>query len=132
MIIDYLCNAFTPDRAAAWDAAIAGQGIPLKVRRDPDDSFCDPATMVARMDELGIVTLVLVAGDEAVHAGQVQHSTVSARYAEVEELHRRWMASGLITQLPDPAQDVNDDDPEDQPVVIKGEPLSETILRERR
>jgi Arc/MetJ-type ribon-helix-helix transcriptional regulator len=50
----------------------------------------------------------------------------------VEELHRRWMASGLITQLPDPAQDVNDDDPEDQPVVIKGEPLSETILRQRR
>ena len=50
----------------------------------------------------------------------------------VEELHRRWMASGLITQLPDPALDVNDDDPEDQPVVIKGEPLSETILRERR
>ena len=50
----------------------------------------------------------------------------------VKELHRRWMASGLITQLPDPAQDVNDDDPEDQPVVIKGEPLSQTILRERR
>ena len=42
------------------------------------------------------------------------------------------MASGLITQLPDPAQDVDDDDPQDQPLVIKGEPLSRTILRERR
>ena len=50
----------------------------------------------------------------------------------IEELHLRWIASGLITQLPDPAQDVNDDDPEDQPVVIKGEPLSQTIIRERR
>ena len=50
----------------------------------------------------------------------------------IEELHRRWMASGLITQLPDPAQDVDDDDPQDQPIIIKGEPLSETILRERR
>jgi Arc/MetJ-type ribon-helix-helix transcriptional regulator len=67
-----------------------------------------------------------------------QTNRVRTRAAEpekpkmVEELHRRWMVSGLITQLPDPAQDVNDDDPEDQPVVIKGEPLSETILRERR
>jgi Arc/MetJ-type ribon-helix-helix transcriptional regulator len=50
----------------------------------------------------------------------------------VDELHRRWMTSGLITQLPDPNQDANDDDPEDQPVVMKGEPLSETILRDRR
>jgi Arc/MetJ-type ribon-helix-helix transcriptional regulator len=50
----------------------------------------------------------------------------------LDELHRRWLASGLITQLPDPAQDIDDDDPEDQPVVIKGEPLSQTILRERR
>ena len=56
----------------------------------------------------------------------------SDRSKAIEELHRRWMASGLITQLPDPAQDVDDDDPQDQPLVIKGEPLSQTILRERR
>jgi hypothetical protein len=42
------------------------------------------------------------------------------------------LASGLITSLPDPFQDLDDDDPEDQPVSIKGEPLSETIIRERR
>jgi hypothetical protein len=41
------------------------------------------------------------------------------------------MARGLITRLPDPAQDL-DDDPDDLPVPIKGEPLSETIIRERR
>jgi len=38
---------------------------------------------------------------------------------------------GLISQLPDPAEDL-DDDPDDEPITIKGEPLSETIIRERR
>jgi hypothetical protein len=42
------------------------------------------------------------------------------------------MARGLITRLPDPALDAADDDPDDQPIAIEGEPLSETILRERR
>jgi Arc/MetJ-type ribon-helix-helix transcriptional regulator len=47
-----------------------------------------------------------------------------------DELNRRLLASGLVRQLPDPAQDIDDDD--DPPIVIKGEPLSETIIRERR
>ncbi len=50
----------------------------------------------------------------------------------LEEIHRRMLASGLLTSLPDPALDLDDDDPDDAPVPIKGEPLSETILRERR
>jgi Arc/MetJ-type ribon-helix-helix transcriptional regulator len=50
----------------------------------------------------------------------------------IEEIHQQMLASGLISSLPDPAQDVDDDDPDDAPVVIKGEPLSETIIRERR
>jgi putative addiction module CopG family antidote len=37
---------------------------------------------------------------------------------------------GLISQLPDTAADF--DDPDDQPITIKGEPLSETVIRERR
>jgi hypothetical protein len=47
------------------------------------------------------------------------------------EFNRRLLASGRITRLPDPAQDLDDDDPDDQPVAIEGEPLSETIIRER-
>ena len=39
---------------------------------------------------------------------------------------------GLISSLADPTLDIDDDDPDDQPVTIKGEPLSETLLRERR
>jgi Arc/MetJ-type ribon-helix-helix transcriptional regulator len=50
----------------------------------------------------------------------------------IEEIHRQMLASGLLTSLPDPALDLDDDDPDDAPVPIKGEPLSETILRERR
>jgi putative addiction module CopG family antidote len=47
-----------------------------------------------------------------------------------DELNQRLLASGLVTQLPDPAEDIDDDD--DPPIVIQGEPLSETIIRERR
>jgi len=90
VIIDYLSNAFTPERAAVWDAAIAGQGIPLKVRRDQSDSFCDPATMVARMDELGIATVLVSTGDERDHGEPFEHHTVTARYEQMEELHRQW------------------------------------------
>ncbi len=57
--IDYWCNAFTPDRRARWDAAIAAQDIPLKIRRRDDDSFAEPDTMLARMDEIGVATLLL-------------------------------------------------------------------------
>jgi hypothetical protein len=37
---------------------------------------------------------------------------------------------GLISQLPETAVDF--DDPDDEPIAIKGEPLSETVIRERR
>jgi Arc/MetJ-type ribon-helix-helix transcriptional regulator len=50
----------------------------------------------------------------------------------IEEIHQQMLASGLLASLPDPALDIDDDDPDDQPVPIKGEPLSGTILRERR
>ena len=50
----------------------------------------------------------------------------------VAEIHQQMLASGLISQLPDPSQDIDDDDPDDLPVPIEGEPLSETIIRERR
>ena len=50
----------------------------------------------------------------------------------LEDLHREMLASGLITRLPDPDEDFDDDDPDDQPMTIEGEPLSATIIRERR
>ena len=48
------------------------------------------------------------------------------------EFHRQLLAEGRIASLPNPALDIDDDDPDDQPITIEGEPLSETIVRERR
>ena len=47
-----------------------------------------------------------------------------------EEFHRHLVEIGLMSQLPD--TDADYDDPDDQLVDIKGEPLSETVIRERR
>ncbi len=48
------------------------------------------------------------------------------------EFDQHLLKIGLVSSLPNPALDIDDDDPDDQPVTIKGEPLSETIIRERR
>ena len=47
-----------------------------------------------------------------------------------EELLRYMYEVGEIAELPDSAGDLDDED--DEPIEIEGEPLSETILRERR
>jgi Arc/MetJ-type ribon-helix-helix transcriptional regulator len=47
-----------------------------------------------------------------------------------QDLQRQMLEIGLLTQLPDTSADF--DDPDDQLVDIEGEPLSETVIRERR
>lgn len=51
--------------------------------------------------------------------------------AKQEELDRRLLAAGLLTRIPPPITDFT---PYErwQPVEIEGEPISETIIRERR
>ena len=66
---------------------------------------------------------------------KAKHSRLSRPASEllpIDDPRRAMMESGLILSLPDPTLDIDDDDPADASVVIKGEPLSETILRERR
>ena len=46
------------------------------------------------------------------------------------EFDQHLLAIGLLSKLPD--TDADFDDPDDEPVPIKGEPLSETVIRERR
>ncbi len=65
-------------------------------------------------------------------AKRAKPDRASIKPHSIVELHRKMMARGLIRRLPDPSRDIDDDDPADQPVPIEGEPLSETILRERR
>jgi Arc/MetJ-type ribon-helix-helix transcriptional regulator len=46
------------------------------------------------------------------------------------ELDQYMLKIGLMSQLPD--SDADFDDPGDAPIAIRGEPLSETVIRERR
>jgi hypothetical protein len=46
------------------------------------------------------------------------------------EIDQYMLSIGLLSRLPDTAADY--DDPDDEPITIKGEPLSETVIRERR
>ena len=102
--IDYWCNAFTPDRRERWDAAIAAQGIPLKIRRRDDDSFADVATMLARMDELGVETLVLPSADVPEGAGPTNYALFTTPPEDVV----KWSSehpgrfAGLFTIDPSP------------------------------
>jgi predicted TIM-barrel fold metal-dependent hydrolase len=88
--IDYLCNAFAPRYADEWDAAIAAQGVPVKVRRDSNDGFSEPEVMLARMDELGIDTLLIVTGDSQDHPGAFDFSALTARFDDAQQLAERY------------------------------------------
>jgi hypothetical protein len=59
-------------------------------------------------------------------------ATATKKPRKRDEFHRQLLAEGRIASLPDPDLDIDDDDPDDQPIAIEGEPLSETIIRERR
>ena len=58
-----------------------------------------------------------------------QESTVRRPPTEAE-FKRQLLASGLMTSLPTPADPATR--PSFRPLAIEGEPLSETIIRERR
>lgn len=53
-----------------------------------------------------------------------------ARAHTEDEVLRQMLADGLISRFPNRVAENDDED--DEPVVIEGEPLSETIIRERR
>ena len=89
-MIDSWTNAFLPDREALWDASLAAQGVPIKVRRDPEDAFCDAETMVARMDEIGLQTLVLPVCDLPPHAGVTDFEAFATRVEEIEPLASKY------------------------------------------
>jgi hypothetical protein len=65
-------------------------------------------------------------------AGQRTGRAAPKKKMTEAEFDQHLLKTGLVSSLPDPALDIDDDDPDDQPVTIRGEPLSETIIRERR
>jgi uncharacterized protein len=85
-IVDYLCNSFLPARASGWDLSIVAQGVPIKARRGDEDSFVEPEAMVARMDELGIATLVVPVGEPHVGVGPFNFADLTATWDEAKHL----------------------------------------------
>lgn len=84
--VDYWCNAFTPDREAVWDAAIAAQGSAVKVHRE-GDGFCGADEMVDRLTTTGFATVVLPACDLEPDGDPLDFPAVAARPTELDELH---------------------------------------------
>lgn len=101
-VVDYLCNSFLPHHEAAWSASISKQGVPVKTRTTGDDSFTDAATMVQRMDELGIATLLVAACDPHPTSGAFNFSDVTATFAEVQGLGRAHPGRFAALWSPDP------------------------------
>jgi predicted TIM-barrel fold metal-dependent hydrolase len=103
-VVDYLVNAFTPDRRAVWDGALAATGVQVKVRRDDTDSFAEPEAMVERMDELGVDTVLLPTGDVGRHGATdpFDFEHIAARWEEVEGLANKWPGRFAALALLDP------------------------------
>lgn len=93
MIVDYLSNAFTPDRQPVWDNALAP--LQVKIRTEANDTFADPQAMVARMDELGIATIVLPTGE--LHG-------ISSTWPEAQSLAERWPGRFASLAIIDPTE----------------------------
>jgi len=97
--IDYWCNAFTPERLERWDAAIAAQRIPLKIRRRDDDSFASVEAMLGRMDELGVQTLVLPASDPPEAPEPTDYALFTTLPQDIEKWSQQFPGrfAGLVT-----------------------------------
>jgi len=66
--IDVWCNGFTLAHRDRWHEVIEKQGLALRIRKGDDDSFTEPADMVARMDAIGFSSLLLAACEIPEHA----------------------------------------------------------------
>lgn len=88
--VDYWCNAFTPAYRERWDAAIGEQGLSVRVRRDPADSFAEPTAFLARMDELGFDTVLLPSAElprDAARFAYERYATPPEEVAKLAAVH---------------------------------------------
>jgi hypothetical protein len=105
MIVDYLVNAFTPDRRAVWEKSVGDQGVPLKIVKDAADDFAEPAEMVERMDRLGISTFVLPTGDVGPHP---EYDVVATQWDEAEKLATEFPGRFVSTAVMHPGLGMRD------------------------
>lgn len=90
-MIDYWCNAFTPDREALWAEVIARDGLSIRTRGgDIEDGFCEPSEMVKRMDQAGVDIVVLPVcepeSDPGTSAALQEFAHYALRQSELESL----------------------------------------------
>jgi predicted TIM-barrel fold metal-dependent hydrolase len=103
-IVDYLSNCFLPDRKAIWDGAIERAGLPIKVRKGDTDTFAEPAAMVARMDEVGIATVLLPTCDIGPHGtiDPLDYEHVATHWDEAEKLASEFPGRFAALAVPKP------------------------------
>ena len=88
-MIDYWCNAFTPDRKPLWQAVIADDELSIKLGAREDDEFVDAAGMVSRMNLAAITTLILPVCDLPSNAPLEEFAHYALRPIEMHQLADR-------------------------------------------
>ena len=98
-MIDYWCNAFTPDRSSLWKQVIEQDQLAIKLGAREADDFVDAAGMVARMDHAAIATLVLPVCAIADGAALDEFAHYALRTTEIQPL-REGNARRIFTRIP--------------------------------
>ena len=91
-----------PSTARSGTPRSASRGSSVRVRRDPEDSFAEPAAFLARMDELGFDTVLLPSAEIPHDAGRFAYE----RYATPPE-----QVAKLVAAHPGPVRGLVDDRP---------------------
>jgi uncharacterized protein len=107
-MIDYWCNAFTPDREPLWQQVIEQDGLTIKLGARGDDAFVDAAGMVARMNQAAITTLMLPVCDLPEGAGLDEFAHYALRPTEMHQLAAAHPGRfvGMFSVAPDQPGDV--------------------------
>lgn len=83
------------------------------------------ADVLKQMVEAGLINRISDRNDD-----RQQIPLPSNRPHTERDIQQYMLDIGLLSQLPNREADY--DDPDDEPIDIEGEPLSETVIRERR
>lgn len=85
-MIDYWCNAFTPDREPLWRRVIEDDALTIRLGAREEDTFVDAAGMVARMNRGAITTLIMPVCELPTDAGLDEFAHYALRPIEMHQL----------------------------------------------
>lgn len=100
--VDYLCNAFFPDRSSVWSSMLSSSGSRIKLR---PDSFLDADAFVAAMDQSGVDTVIMPALTPVPErlVDPLSFERVAASWTEMDELLERWPGRFAAAAVIDPS-----------------------------